>query len=82
MAINMIQNETQRKRKIFNENSVCEIWDNFSDPNICVIGVPEEVYIGDGGTVGTFQVRKVSEDIKAKFFSNLIKPVNPQIQEI
>ena len=23
--INMIQNETQRKRKIFNENSVCEI---------------------------------------------------------
>ena len=47
-----------------------------------MIGVPEGVCTGGEGTVGAFQVRKISEEIKAKFFSNFIKTVNPQIQEI
>lgn len=70
------------KNNTKNLRSVCEAISNIQYLNICVIGVPEGVYIGDGGMVGMFQFREVSEEIKAKFFSNLIKTVNPPIQEI
>lgn len=46
-------------------------------PNLHVIGVPEEGRNWGGGVT-----EKIFEEIMAGNFPNLVKPVNPQIQEI
>lgn len=51
--------------------SMSELWDNFKWHNIYVVGVPE-------GTIGT---EKVFEDRMATNFLNLVKTINPKIQE-
>ena len=41
LTIETIQNETQRKRIIFflNEQSITELWNNFKQSDICIIGI-------------------------------------------
>ena len=43
-----------------------ELWDNFNQPNICIIGIPE----GDDWEEG---VEKIFEEIMAKMFKNMTR---------
>lgn len=60
------------EKKIKNEKNMTEVWENFKWYNIYVAGVPE-------GATGT---GKIFEDTMAMNFLNLVKTVNPKIQEV
>lgn len=59
------RNKTKEYQQVSCEANLC--------PNICVIGVPKGQKRG--------RQKKISEEIMAKIFSNLIKTINPQIKK-
>lgn len=70
MAMETVQNEGKKMIEK-NKQRNSELWDNFKWPNICVIGVPDEVR----------KIERLFEEIMAEPFPNAIKRINPQIQE-
>ena len=67
-----ITDEQKREKRLKNEDSFRELWDNVQCTNICVIGVPGEEREG---------TEKLFTEIRAKNFPNMGKEPLDQIQE-
>ena len=78
-AIETTQNEIQKRKKKNEKNeseqSIGTLWNNIKGPKAQVIGVSE----GEEKEGGT---EKISEEIIAENTANLMKTINPQIQEV
>lgn len=67
----MKHTEEKRTEKLKNEESISEVQENYKQPNIFVIGVLKREGV----------IEKKFEEIKGKNFINLMKNINPEIQE-
>lgn len=54
--------KTKQKKNVFNEIKICELWENFKQPNVCVTGVPR----GEKKD-GTLKKKKL-EELRTKIF--------------
>ena len=68
------QSEQEEKRNPQNEDSVCNLWDNFKCSNICIIGVSEREKKEQ-------EIGNLFEKLMKENFPNLMKETNIQVQE-
>ena len=71
---NYPKQNTERKRIFKNEKNITELWDNFKQPNIWLIGVYE-------GEDSEEETGNIFEEIMTENIPNLMKTINPQMQE-
>ena len=65
----------KKKNELKNKNSLRSLWDNFKCTNIHIMGVPE----GENQEQG---MENLFEEIMMEKFSNLVKVIDIQVQEL
>ena len=74
MEITAVEQKIEKRLKR-NKDSPRDLWDNIKCTNICIIGVPE----GEEREGGP---EKIFEEIITENFTNMVKEIATQIQEV